>query len=94
MDMYHKEFSSNDLIPESIKPRTETLSASHLNKAPMETAPPHPDVVNDLFLAEFLKHLPESSRPMAGCKLKGINLNDPDNLITVMLDFSLGDISG
>ena len=93
MEMYEAQFSTNNWIPDKIKLDTfitghpendfnDTLSSHQHSEVP------HPDISKDPFLSEFLKYLPASSMPMAGCNLQGIDLNDPHNLITMTVDFA------
>ncbi len=97
IETYRTYFESNHWIPDKFKAEIFPMGSSEFDfnnpvsaSPTTEAGPPHSNVSNDPFLREFLKYLPPSSLPVAGCDLSGIDLEDPKNLITMTVDFSKG----
>ena len=91
MDLYRNEV----WIPKNMNPIQNTLCIPPVEENHAETfvppkqgQSPHPDIDRDPFLSDFFKYLPQSSLPMAGCDLQGIDLQDPNSMISVVLNLA------
>lgn len=97
MNSYDDEFSTFNWIPDNIQTQfgnfmTRPKSAGKEEEVQLiknKSCGCNPGILNEPFLSEFFKYLPESSMPMAGCDIIGIDLDDPNNLISWTLDFSM-----
>ena len=95
MELFENQLSTNDWIPKEFRLKTFTSYSlgheskdDHSKEGTLEDLHDDTDISKDPFLSEFLKHLPSSSMPIPGCNLHGIDLNDPNNLITMTVDFA------